>query len=172
MLKIIGALLVIMACSGMGFYEGMELTKHEDVMKQIRQMVLLLKGEIRYGNSSLFDVFDSVAGKIEEMPGELLRRMAAEMRKADRRAFFEIFEQCVEEEKLCGRMTEKERSRFLEFGKGLGGFDRETQLAQMDLYLVELDRSLRELHEEVEEKKKLYRNLGVLGGFFLALMLW
>ena len=154
------------------FYEGMELTKHEEVVKQIRQMVLLLKGEIRYGNSSLFDVFDSVSFKVEGTMRTFLKKMADDMKKADRHLFYEIFEKCTEQENVCRRMTRGEKKRFLEFGKMLGGSDRETQLAQMDQYLQELDIGLQELRGEVMEKRKLYRNLGILSGFFLVLILW
>ena len=66
--------------------------------------------------------------------------------------------------------TEKED--FLSFGKQLGGSDRKTQIAQMEIYMKELEYDIEKLHMEVQEKKKLYRNMGILGGFFLVIILW
>lgn len=172
MLKIVGVIMVITACTGMGVYEGRELTKHENVMKQIRQMLLLLKGEIQYGNSSLFDIFAKISLKIEGETGFFLKELLQEIRKNDRYMFYDIFEACAERKMITKRMSLEEKEDFLSFGKQLGGSDRKTQIAQMEIYMKELEYDIEKLHMEVQEKKKLYRNMGVLCGFFLVIILW
>ena len=46
------------------------------------------------------------------------------------------------------------------------------QLRQLELCEDEIQRFLEELRKEMPEKKKLYQSLGVLGGIFLAVLLW
>ena len=42
MLKLFGAILVIAACTGIGFNKSLEIADHEEMIKQIRHMVILL----------------------------------------------------------------------------------------------------------------------------------
>ena len=52
-MRLCGMLLIMTAALGMGFGSGMELARQEKTLKEILQMLLLLKGEIRYGNVTL-----------------------------------------------------------------------------------------------------------------------
>lgn len=172
MLKIIGVLIAAVGCGGIGFYESMELTKHEKLLKQVQQMLLLLKGEIRYGNSSLCDVFDKISEKMEGDFQFFFLEMKKQLQKQERIRFEEIYKTSAKKTAICKRMTTEETNRFLEFGKCLGNVDRETQLSQITLYEKELEVRLSELHKQLPQQKKLYQNLGVLGGIFLAILLW
>ena len=46
------------------------------------------------------------------------------------------------------------------------------QLRQLDIFEEELCRRLDFLACQLPEKKKLCRNLGILGGIFLGVLLW
>ena len=172
MLKLFGTILVIAACTGIGFNKSLEIADHEEMIKQIRHMVILLKGEIRYGNSSLFLIFHNIMGKTTGVLYEFLNTLTREMKLWDGCMFSQMFEKCAKKENLGKYLTDEEYRRFLEFGKQLGGTDRETQIAQIDLYVLDLDRHMEELYYETREKKKLCRSMGVAGGIFLTLILW
>lgn len=172
MLKIIGVLIAAVGCSGIGFYESMELSKHEKTLKQVQQMLILLKGEIRYGNSSLCDVFDKISEKMEGDFKNFFQEMKQQFQKQQRIRFSEIYKESAKVTSVCKRMRTEEADQFIEFGKYLGSFDRETQLRQIELYEQELEVRLGELHKQLPVQKKLYQNLGVLGGIFLAILLW
>lgn len=172
MLKVIGICLLAAGCGGIGFYESMELTRHEELLKQVRQMMILLKGEIRYGNSSLCDVFEKLSERLGGELGKFLKEMAVQIQRQKRVCFSEIFSMSVKKTGICRKMTAVENVLFLELGNFLGNSDRETQLRQIELYEKELEMCLEELCRQLPQKKKLYQNLGVLGGIFLAILLW
>lgn len=172
MQRIIGAVLIIAACSGIGFYEGRQLTGHERLLQQIRQMVILLRGEIRYGNSSLFLILGNIMPKLEAEISVFLCGLRDKMESKDYLRFYDIFLDCAQRSGIQKKLSDREWQHFTDFGKQLGCTDRETQLSQIELYLEELEYELAELGSEVKEKKKLYQNLGILCGFFLVLILW
>lgn len=172
MLKVIGICLLAAGCGGIGFYESMELTRHEELLKQVRQMMILLKGEIRYGNSSLCDVFEKLSERLGGELGKFLKEMAVQIQGQKRVCFSKIYRMSAKKTGICRKMTEAENMLFLELGDSLGDFDRETQIRQIELYEKELEMRLEEICRQFPQKKKLYQNLGVLGGIFLAILLW
>lgn len=172
MLKVMGIVCILTASIGLGFYESRELTRHEEDLKQIRQMVLLLKGEISFGNLSLDQTFLCISDKIQGIYGEFLRMTAKKMRLSHGKRFGEIYRQCAEEVLKPVRLSREERERLYSLGEYLGYLDQDMQIRQMELYEQELERSIEEFHLQMAEKKKVYQNLGVFGGILLAVLVW
>ena len=52
MLRAIGAFLVFFASAGMGCQESRKLSEHIQALEEFLQVIICLKGEIRYGGSS------------------------------------------------------------------------------------------------------------------------
>ena len=46
------------------------------------------------------------------------------------------------------------------------------QVAQLSLLEADMDRCLGSLRRTMKEKKKLYQNMGIMGGIFLAILMW
>ena len=61
MLRAIGAFLVFLAAAGMGCQESRKLSEHIQALEGFLQVIICLKGEIRYGGSSLPDAFRETA---------------------------------------------------------------------------------------------------------------
>lgn len=70
------------------------------------------------------------------------------------------------------RFSAEEMELIASLGDRLGYLDREMQLRQLDVFEEELCRRLDFLACQLPEKKKLCRNLGILGGIFLGVLLW
>ena len=69
-------------------------------------------------------------------------------------------------------LTQEDRARLKELGDSLGYLDKAMQLANLEAYSRELDLSIEELTEGLPAKKKLFRSLGLMGGLFLAILLF
>ena len=57
MLRAVGAFLVFLASAGMGCQESRKLSEHIQALEDYLQVIICLKGEIRYGGSSLLGSF-------------------------------------------------------------------------------------------------------------------
>ena len=56
--------MILVSGTGCGFALSSRLTRRKRNLEMILRMLILLKGEIRYGNTSLYDAFTGAAGKL------------------------------------------------------------------------------------------------------------
>ncbi len=68
--KLLGAALVIISSTGLGFYMAAQWTEHLKTVERLKKMILLLKGEIVYANSPLTEAFERT-GKRQEGEWEI-----------------------------------------------------------------------------------------------------
>ena len=78
-LRIAGSAMVIIACSGMGFYMAGQWKEHLETVEHLRKMIFLLKGEIVYANSPLTEAFDRTGKKGGGEMGRLFEAVAKRM---------------------------------------------------------------------------------------------
>ena len=156
MLKLVGAVLIIFASAGLGYLKSRELMLHEKNLEEFLQVILCLKGEIRCGNSSLSDALRDTAC-IEANTEEKLSI---------------IFQNCTENYLTDLKLDEDERRKISLLGEKLGYLDREMQIRQLELYETDFLYLLQNLRKDKEEKKKIYRSLGAMGGILLAILFW
>ena len=156
--------------AGLGFAAGSELTGRKKTLEMILRMIILLRGEIRYGNKSLYDAFTGASGKLEGKYREFFILTAQEMRRKTGTSFGEIFRECAGKCLNLECLSGEERERFYSLGDQLGYLGLDMQLKQLDQMEKETEYAIRELEKDFQEKKKLYRSLGILGGIFTAVL--
>lgn len=172
MLRIMGICLIAAGCVGLGFQKSRDITARCRELELLLHMLMVLKGEIRYGNAALCEALENTADKLPGIYRRFLQGTAVQMKKNENRSFGEIFRECAEEFLGSLHLEREEREFFYSLGDHLGYLDREMQMKQLEIYEMELARRLERLRMELPEKTKLYRNLGILGGAALAVMMW
>ena len=135
-------------------------------------MILLLKNKIRCTGDTIPDALLEVAGKMSGEYREFLLSTSGAVQKRNGNTFGEIFKDCARELLPLSKVSEEERGCFLSIGERLGYLDREMQVAQLSLLEADMDRCLGSLRRTMKEKKKLYQNMGIMGGIFLAILMW
>ena len=83
-----------------------------------------------------------------------------------------IFQNCTENYLTDLKLDEDERRKISLLGEKLGYLDREMQIRQLELYETDFLYLLQNLRKDKEEKKKIYRSLGAMGGILLAILFW
>ena len=162
--------MILVSGTGCGFALSSRLTRRKRNLEMILRMLILLKGEIRYGNTSLYDAFTGAAGKLEGKYRDFFLLTAREMQRQKGESFGEIFRKCAEECLVAEELTGEEREKLYSLGRCLGYLGMDMQLKQLEMLERELEYSLGELQKELPEKKKLCRSLGMLLGIFLAVL--
>ena len=114
MLKLIAALCMILGGAGIGYAGSRELTEREKNLEILLQILFLLKGEIRCGNSSLSEAFGEIAGKIEGSFSKILLDAAQEMRGSGGSNLTEILEHCIQKNIYLQNLLMKRAMHFLE----------------------------------------------------------
>lgn len=136
----------------------------------LMRMIILLKGEIRYGNTSLYDAFTGAAGKLEGKYREFFLNTAEEIKKKKGKPFGEIFRSCARESLDDQNFTREEKEKIFSLGERLGYLGMDMQLRQLQLLEEDLENEIQELNKDLKEKKKLYQSLGILLGILLAVL--
>ena len=157
---------------GCGFAMSNELGRRKKMMEMILRMIILLRGEIRYGNKSLYDAFTGASGKLEGKYREFFILTAQKMKEKTGDSFGTIFRESAGKCLDLDCLSQEERDRFYSLGDQLGYLGLDMQLKQMDLMEKETEYAIRELRKDFCEKRKLYRSMGILGGIFVAVFFW
>lgn len=172
MLKVMGLVLILTAAVGTGYSISRELSLREKNLRQYLMLIISLKGEIRYGNSSLAEAFQRTVPRLQGPFRELAEKLAKEL---------DSVEGITLEQLLCGKhsaeiknmhVTAEEQKFICSLGNRMGYLDRETEVRQLELYEEELKRHIEEIHTTIPSKKKIYRTLGIMGGFLMVILLW
>ena len=171
-MKIAGIILIVFSGAGLGNWKSLELSRKEKILEQLGKMILLLKNQIRCTGDTIPDALLEVAGKMSGEYREFLLSTSGAVQKRNGNTFGEIFKDCARELLPLSKVSEEERGCFLSIGERLGYLDREMQVAQLSLLEADMDRCLGSLRRTMKEKKKLYQNMGIMGGIFLAILMW
>lgn len=172
MLKVFGIILILASGAGAGLSVSYSLSERERSLKEILKMVVLLKGEIQYRNASLQDAFLFVSEKMKGNYSLFLSEAAHRMDLPNRKRFGQIFRECAEThlKHLC--LEKEEEEAFYSLGDHLGYLGLDMQIKQLEMYEKELQTCIDGLRQELPQKKKIFRNLGIMGGILLAVMVW
>lgn len=81
MLRTVGLCVIVISGIGCGFAMSNELGRRKKMMEMILRMIILLRGEIRYGNKSLYDAFTGASGKLEGKYREFFILTAQKMKE-------------------------------------------------------------------------------------------
>ncbi len=170
MLKIAGSILIVLASVLYGWKIQQELQEHVRQLIGMKEMFLMLWGEISYARTPLKEAFLQIASQNKEPFSSFL---AAAARGLDEN----------EESVGCfwNALVERERDRFLfdeeecgvlkRAGENFGYLDGQMQLRNLELYIEQTEVLIQKAQEELQDKKKLSGVLSVMCGLFLIILL-
>lgn len=170
-IKIIGVILVISGCTGVGLTVGGNYSRRYRQLEMLKHMVTLLMGEIRYAPAELPEIFLRVAERVSPPFDGFLKGIIGEMSAMDGRTLAQLWREGVERSLSGTCLTREDKNRLDRLGAQLGILDRETQLSVMALYLQELETAMAELGRTMGQKQKVSLSLGLLSGLFLTVIL-
>lgn len=171
MMKLSGALFVILATTFLGVKKADDIQEEYRQMRYLQRMVSMIESEIRYARSHLGEIFFHIAGHAKEPYKEWLLSMRREMSLGSGRAFEDIWSQSVKGYLTQTGLPKGEVDRLIQLGGQLGVPDMEHQLGVLELYQKQLSVSMEEMHEAMGARVKLCRCLGVMGGMLIAVLL-
>lgn len=171
MLKMIGIVLTVIGCTGMGFAYKQQFEERLWHLRQMKLIFSLISGTIRYGKATLPESCRQAAQKAEAPYGAALQNIYQIMKENKGLPFSMVWKQEM------GRLTkdipvgEKEKELFLKFGAGNGYMDNEMQQQAIARYTEELELYIKETEKNIREKSKVAVCLGIMGGMFLTIVL-
>ena len=171
MLRIIGGGLVIAATSGAGFTYGMWLQEYLEILLYLRHVIYLLKGELKYTNAPLNEVFGRASHRVKEPYRGWFQVMAHQVETREGKGFFKIWIQSVD--RCLGDLHLKKEHVMLlkELGACLGQMDSESESRNFQLYLERMELEIEKERTGLAAKRRIGNCLGVMSGIFLVIIL-
>lgn len=171
-MKIPGMLLIILSGAALGAEAGRSLRRHWQSLEELKSLIIFLKGEIQYGAAPLGELFFRLSDKADGSLPLFFRETAKEMAKEDHIPLEEILRKKAKDFLGESGLTEKEKKRLVKVCTQMGRLDRMTQIGTLEGYLYEILQEEQTAMEKVKQKETMYRCLGIMGGLFLAVLLY
>ncbi len=169
-MKLVGCILIFCSTSGIGFLYAKEFEHRQEDLNSLKTMALQLRGEIRYAMTALPEAVEHIAKRHDGRLQPFLFEISKKLSERSGESMLQIWSAC--EEKLSVTSLTKQDKLFLhQLGESLGYLDKEMQLATIDLFLTQVEQTLKELETIGKEKKRLYKSFGILTCIFLVIII-
>ncbi len=171
MVRLIGVFVLLFSSMGAGLWMGRkEQLRMQQLGALIRSMEFL-KGEISFARTTLPEAMEQLSKHVMWPFQTLFAKLAMELKTHPGTGFGEILQKSLECEKGNWALRSEDVEHFYQACCNLGYLDKEMQIHILERYIRELEKTVEQLAGEIPQKMKLYRNLGVLGGVFLVIVL-
>lgn len=169
--KIIGCILVVLSSAGMGFFFSNEMKCRIEDLKELRKLIVLLRGDIRYGSTPLPEAISIIARRHNGCFQAFFTKVSSKLNELSGVTFSRIWKEAVENDLTDTSLNKKDKSQLIHFGDNLGYLDKDMQMNTLDLYLTQLEDEIQELTKTVKEKAYLYKSLGIMAGVFISIVM-
>lgn len=170
-IKIFASIIIILSSTGIGMYMGCWYRWEIKRLKEFKKIIMLLKGEISYGNTALPDAIKAIVNKNEGDFREFLLVLVKEFKAEQGVRFQAIWENAVDLTLNKNNLSLKSREMIKGLGKELGHMDKHTQIECLDVFLYELDEEIKEKTALSKDKARIYNVAGILFGIFVVIIL-
>lgn len=170
-IKIIASIIIILSSTGIGMYMGCWYRWEIKQLKEFKKIIMLLKGEISYGNTALADAIKEIASKKEGEFSEFLLAVEKGIEEGQGVRFQLIWENAVEVKLSRISLGLKSKEMIKGLGRELGYMDKHTQIECLDVFLYELDEEIKEKTTASKDKTRICNAIGILLGIFIVIIL-
>lgn len=170
MLKIAGNLLVFAASLLYGWKVKAEYAEHVEQLVGMKEMFLMMWGEISYARTPLKEAFLQIAAQGKEPFASFLRR-AAEGLEGQEGSMGSFWGRLVDEEAGRFLFTAKERGLLKRAGENFGYLDGQMQLKNLELYIGQAETLIQKAQGELKDRQKLSGTLSLMCGLFVIILL-
>ncbi len=170
-LKILSSLLIVFSSSLIGYYYGNKYSLRLENLLYLEQCIKILETEIVYGAIPLPEALTNVYLKgnkkvsyiFEEVKSNLLNNKDEDLYGS----FYRVGSKLIEELNF----TKEDVELFLSLGRLLGSSDRSDQEKNFKLLLNQIEILKDEALVEKNKNEKVYKNLGILAGIAIVIIL-
>ena len=170
-IKIVGCIFIICSCAGMGMHFSGELRSRIKDLTELKKLIHLLKGDIRYVHSPLPEAIQTLSIRHDGKFKDFFKYVSNLLNEQGGLSFYSIWKVGVETKLGHTALIGKDFENLSRLGESLGYLDKEVQLNTLDLYIQHLEEEISELTKSVKEKSYMYNALGIMGGLFVVIIM-
>ncbi|MBN2909864.1 stage III sporulation protein AB [Polycladomyces sp. WAk] len=172
MLKLLGAVFILVASSTAGFRVAKRYADRPRQIRALLQSLAILETEIVYGSRPLAEVMIHIADREPSPVGTLFRECGTRLRTLDGATAYECWRRAIEATWEQTALRQPEREILLHFGQTLGVSDRQDQLQHIRMAMAHLQAEEQHARDDQARYEKMCKSLGVLGGALLVILMY
>lgn len=167
MTKIIGVILILSSSIIYGFVMSGELKIQYDELLELKKIMFLLRGEIEY---SICPIREAL-GNISERCSDKFKSIIFSISEDNEKNFSESWKREWEKGFKTLKLSKEEQKDIILLNEGIGLRDKDSQIKQIELYLLRLENSIDAMKVIIPKKSRVYKCLSVAFGIFLSIII-
>lgn len=172
MIKLLGSCMILGGCFGVGVWYREQFIGRVKVLRELRSMLELLAGEVRYGRATLPECCRNAGRYLQKPFSDIFYRISDKMDRDEGATFCEVFREEMLPELKQQPLKEEDVEHFLRFTNQTGFADGQMQLRALEQSMELLRNTEEKLERENAEKCRMAVGLGAMSGLLLVLILW
>lgn len=169
-MKWIGALLFIGTTTWIGFEWSKRLNNRPKHIRQLKNALQILEAEILYSQLPLQEAFITIAKQIPQ-PTKFFFQALGKSLEEKNSDLYSLWEKQVKALMEVSCLSGNDQEVLNQFGRTLGQHDFDQQQKHIQLTVSHLDRELEDARDNQFRYAKMAKNLGLLCGLFIVLLL-
>ncbi|MBT2687051.1 stage III sporulation protein SpoAB [Bacillus sp. ISL-47] len=170
MMKLIGAVFIIIATTWAGFEASRHLTERPRQLRQLKSALQSLEAEIMYGHTPLHEAARRLSAQLPKPLSWFFESFAKKLTDSET-TVKDAWEQSLKEIWKLTAFKQGEFEIMKQFGETLGRHDRISQQKQIMLTLSHLEREEADAHDKQVKYERMVKSLGFLSGLLLIILL-
>jgi stage III sporulation protein AB len=171
LIKFIGGLLIILSTTLIGFYYGKRYSSRLNNLIYLEQCIKILETEIIYGAVPLPEALTNVYNKGNRKVSFIFQEIKEHLLSNKTGDVYSSFYYVATSLKDKLNFKREDIEIFLSFGRVIGSSDRNDQEKNFNLILNQINVLEKEAKIERDKNEKLFKNLGVLTGIAIVIIL-
>lgn len=171
LVKLFGSILIIISTSLIGFYYGDKYSDRLSNLIYLEQCFKILETEIVYGANPLPEALTNVYKKGNKKVSFVFKEISDHLKANKNGDLFQSFYSVVGILRNSLSLKDEDIELFLSLGRVLGSSDRKDQEKNFNFLFKQISVLQREAKIEKDKNEKLYKNLGILSGITILIIL-
>jgi len=168
--KIIGALLIMLATTWTGFDASRRLTERTRQLRLFKNALLSLEAEIMYGHTPLHEASRRLARQLPEPLSSFFSAFANKLVNTET-TVKQAWDDCLQSLEKRAAFKQGELEIMRQFGETLGRHDKTSQQKHIQLTITHLEREEADATEKQQKYGKMVKSLGFLSGLLIVILL-
>lgn len=170
MVKIVGAVIIIIATTWTGFEASRHFNERPRQLRLLKSALQSLEAEIMFGHTPLHEASRRLSVQMTK-PISLFFEAFTEKLTHSETTVKEAWEESLQEIWKLTALKKGEYEIMRQFGETLGRHDRFSQQKQIQLALTHLEREEVDAYDRQATYEKMVKSLGFLSGLLLVILL-
>ncbi len=167
-IRIIGAILIVFACSAVGYYLALSYKREERTIRHLISALDYMECELQYRLTPLPELCRMAAA---ENPGEVSDLLLTLAKELDSQISPDASSCMTAALAKHEKLPDKTKKLMLKLGGSLGRFDMEGQLRGLETTRQICRKELEALSDHRDQRLRNYQTLAVCAGLALAILL-